>query len=178
MGASKLDVRKPFEEIRMTYNDKLLPSIFKGWQDYQEALIKAVELLDSDQLGLRVSSNLRSVGEILAHIVGARARWFYLMMREGGEEFKALGKWGRGEPEARNAEDYVNGLLTAWKRMHEIMDRWTAEDWEKTWPGKDEYDPEVVTRQWVIWHLIEHDLHHGGEISLTLGMHGIRGVAL
>ena len=104
--------------------------------------------------------------------------WFYLMMREGGEEFKALGKWGRGEPEARNAEDYVNGLLTTWKRMHEIMDLWTEEDWEKTWPGKDEYDPEVVTRQWVIWHLIEHDLHHGGEISLTLGMHGIRGLAL
>jgi uncharacterized damage-inducible protein DinB len=25
----------------------------------------------------------------------------------------------------------------------------------------------------VVWHLIEHDLHHGGELSLTLGMHGV-----
>jgi len=25
----------------------------------------------------------------------------------------------------------------------------------------------------VIWHLIEHDLHHGGEIALTLGLHGL-----
>jgi uncharacterized damage-inducible protein DinB len=25
----------------------------------------------------------------------------------------------------------------------------------------------------VVWHVLEHDLHHGGEISLTLGMHGI-----
>ena len=30
-----------------------------------------------------------------------------------------------------------------------------------------------LTRQWIIWHVIEHDLHHGGEVSLTLGMHGL-----
>jgi hypothetical protein len=22
-----------------------------------------------------------------------------------------------------------------------------------------------LSRQWVIWHVIEHDLHHGGELS-------------
>ena len=32
------------------------------------------------------------------------------------------------------------------------------------------------TRQWVIWHLIEHDLHHGGEISLTLGAHELTAI--
>jgi uncharacterized damage-inducible protein DinB len=25
----------------------------------------------------------------------------------------------------------------------------------------------------VVWHVMEHDLHHGGELSLTLGMHGM-----
>ena len=34
-----------------------------------------------------------------------------------------------------------------------------------------------TTRQWVIWHLIEHDVHHGGEISLTLGMPASFGAA-
>ena len=29
------------------------------------------------------------------------------------------------------------------------------------------------SRQWIIWHLIEHELHHGGELSLTLGVHGL-----
>jgi hypothetical protein len=28
-------------------------------------------------------------------------------------------------------------------------------------------------RKWVIWHLLEHDLHHGGELSFVLGMHGL-----
>jgi uncharacterized damage-inducible protein DinB len=31
----------------------------------------------------------------------------------------------------------------------------------------------VRTRGWIIWHVVEHDLHHGGELSLTLGMHGV-----
>ena len=27
------------------------------------------------------------------------------------------------------------------------------------------------TRQWLIWSIIKHDLHHGGEVSFTLGTH-------
>jgi uncharacterized damage-inducible protein DinB len=30
-----------------------------------------------------------------------------------------------------------------------------------------------VSRSWVIYHVMEHDLHHGGELSLTLGIHGL-----
>jgi uncharacterized damage-inducible protein DinB len=29
----------------------------------------------------------------------------------------------------------------------------------------------TVSRQWIIWHIIEHDLHHGGELSYSLGIH-------
>lgn len=38
-------------------------------------------------------------------------------------------------------------------------------------------EPVTLTRSWVIWHLIEHALH-GGEISLTLGMHELAAPAL
>jgi uncharacterized damage-inducible protein DinB len=31
----------------------------------------------------------------------------------------------------------------------------------------------TYTRGWVIWHVIEHDIHHGGEIAYSLGMHGL-----
>ena len=31
-----------------------------------------------------------------------------------------------------------------------------------------------VSRSWVIYHVMEHDLHHGGEVSLILGMNGLR----
>jgi hypothetical protein len=31
----------------------------------------------------------------------------------------------------------------------------------------------TLSRRWVIWHLLEYDLHHDGELLLTLGMHGL-----
>ena len=31
-----------------------------------------------------------------------------------------------------------------------------------------------LSRAWIVWHVLEHDLHHGGEISHTLGMHGLQ----
>jgi uncharacterized damage-inducible protein DinB len=27
---------------------------------------------------------------------------------------------------------------------------------------------------WVVWHVLEHDLHHGGEITRMLDLHGLQ----
>ena len=142
-------------------------------------MIKAISPLDPEQLGLRAAPNLLSVGEISAHIVRSRAVWFYLVMQEGEEEFKTFSKWNvHGDP-SRSAVDIVNGLEATWKGMHDIIARWTPEDWEKTWPDEDDAStPDVLTRQWIIWHLIEHDLSHSGEISIMLGSHGLQGLKL
>ena len=99
-------------------------------------------------------------------------------MGEGGQEFAALGAWDRKEMPTRNATELVNALEMTWQVMQEALARWTPAEWEQTYEGKDAGEPVSFTRQWVIWHLIEHDLHHGGEISLTLGMHGLMAPAL
>jgi hypothetical protein len=33
-------------------------------------------------------------------------------------------------------------------------------------------------RGWVAWHVMEHDLHHAGEISQILGTKGLSGLGL
>jgi uncharacterized damage-inducible protein DinB len=165
-------------EYAMTADTKLISSIYEGWHAFQEVMTKAIEPLTSDQLAFRSASDLRSVAEITAHVIGARARWFYLLMGEGGEEFKALGGWDRQGAVARSAAELVSGLETTWRGMQAAISRWTEEEWDMTWPGEDDSEPEVITRQWVIWHLIEHDLYHGGEISITLGTHGVRALEL
>ena len=162
------------QEVNLANNADLIPAIFEGWNTYQNLLVEALRPLNEDQLALRTSPKLRSIGQIAANMIGARARWFYLLMGEGGERFKALGKIDRRGAPDRSAEELVQGLEDTWQGMKAAMDRWSAEDWARTWPGEDETEPEMITRQWVIWHLIEHDLHHGGEISLTLGANGIK----
>jgi uncharacterized damage-inducible protein DinB len=105
-------------------------------------------------------------------MIGARARWFHNLMSEGDEEFAALGTWDRRGMPTRSASELVGGLKTTWRVMQQAMARWTPAEWTQTYQG-EEGDPPSFTRQWVVWHLIEHDVHHGGELSLTLGMHGV-----
>ena len=153
----------------MTELQTLTSTIYEGWYTYQALLIKALTPLSPDQLALRAAPTLRSIEDIATHVIGARARWFYLLMGEGGEAFA-----DREEMPPRTAAELIQGLEITWQGMQAAIARWTPSDWQHTYPGdENDGEPAIITRQWVIWHLIEHDLHHGGEISLTLGMHGL-----
>jgi uncharacterized damage-inducible protein DinB len=155
-----------------------LSALYPGWQNYQSLLIKALEPLSPDQLNLKAAPNLRSIEEIATHMIGARARWFYKLMGEGGAEFAALGGWDGKDGPVRSASEIADGLVMTWKGMQAAIARWSPEQWGQTYPGEDSSEPEAITRPWVIWHLIEHDLHHGGEISLILGMHELKALDL
>ncbi len=94
-------------------------------------------------------------------------------MKESDELFVTLGAWGRPDRSPESADILIQGLETTWQAMQAAIVRWTPDDWEQTFAEGHPYAPMIITPQWVIWHLIEHDLHHGGEISLTMGMHGL-----
>ena len=62
--------------------------------------------------------------------------------------------------------------------LDECLRRWTPEDLAVEFSRERRTGTQTFTRQWVIWHLIEHDIHHGGELSLILGSHGLTGLDL
>jgi uncharacterized damage-inducible protein DinB len=162
----------------LTENRELIATIYEGWHTYQKEVTRIIGRLDSEQLAIRAGPGLRTVGEMAGHVIAARARRFYQLMGLGGEEFKAFSRWDRRGAKDRTAEELVKGLESTWKGMHEAIASWTADDWKKSWPREYDGEPKVIMRQWVIWHLIEHDLHHGGEISITLGAHGVPALEL
>ncbi len=157
----------------MTEQPSTLGTIYEGWGNYQALLIRAITPLSGEQLALGVAPGLRSVDTTVRHMIGARGRWFNSLLGEGGDELKKLSGWDRRDAPPRSAAELVQGLETTWRLMHEAIARWTPEEWAITYPGEPPDEPAVLTRHWVIWHLIEHDLHHGGEVSLTLGAHGL-----
>jgi uncharacterized damage-inducible protein DinB len=162
----------------MIDSERLVPGLFEGWKNYQDLLVAALKPLTAEQLALRPAGRLRAVGQAATHVVGARARWFNLLMGEGGEAFEKMGRWDRRGARPRTAAELVQGFEDTWDGMQAAIARWSPGDWQQTWPGEPPDEPETITRAWVIWHLIEHDLHHGGEISLTLGIHGLRAPSL
>jgi uncharacterized damage-inducible protein DinB len=107
------------------------------------------------------------------HIVAARAGWFHYNLQEGGSELHPFLEWYNHEGPPHTADELVSGLETTWQVIKQVLERYTLADLQST--VEDEYDGKVytITRGWVIWHVMEHDLHHGGEIAYSLGMHGL-----
>ena len=141
-----------------------LLSFYKGWDTYQALLIKALAPLSSEELALR------SVGENVAHIISGRVSNF-LVMGEAGPDIVPLEKWDVDGAPPRSAAELVNGLETTWQMIQAALVRWTPADLQDVFvDGEGEQAPRI-TRQWIIWSTIKHDLHHSGEVSLTLGAH-------
>jgi uncharacterized damage-inducible protein DinB len=152
-----------------------LSTFYESWQKYQNHIKEAVAPLTAEQLAQRAAPGLRSIGENAAHIVGCRTGWFtYVLGEDGGPQVKAIADWDEAGAPARSADALVQGLDLTWRLMSDCLGRWSSDDMRKTFT--DDWDGKIVElpRAWVVWHVLEHDLHHGGELSLTLGMHGLR----
>ena len=152
-----------------------LTTFYKGWDTYQQELSKAIAPLSPEQLALRAAPHLRSIYEIATHIIAVRARWFHNVMGEGNEDIAAIAGWDRGKASipVYSAEELVSGLDTTWQLIQHALARWTPADLEYIFEGTRNGEAYRLSRQWVLWHVIEHDLHHGGELSFSLGMHGL-----
>ncbi len=147
-------------------------NFYKGWEVYQGHLVKAIEPLTPEQLELKISPNLRSIGLLAKHIVRTRAGWLYRMMGEGGPDIAAIAEWEH-EGDVPSASELVRGLEVTFRAWQECLQRWTLEDMEYIYRGERWGKPYELSRQWVTWHVIEHDMHHGGELGFSLGAHGL-----
>jgi uncharacterized damage-inducible protein DinB len=159
-----------------------ISTFYAGWEHYNQLIERAVSNLDAPQLSLQAAPHLRSIRTIANHIVGARASWFNIWMGEGGTQLARFTSYNEGsESETRAAAQIVEALGLTWSSLAASLSTWTQDDLDKQFqrptPNAAGERP-WRTRQWIIWHVAEHDLHHGGEISLTLGVHGLAGLGL
>ncbi len=151
-----------------------LEVIYENWRSYQEKLRNCISPLTNEQLLLQPAAHMWPLGQIVQHIISVRAGWFSGTLQDDDEAMNAYMEWGQRESPARNGKELARGLDETWAFIETRLKRWTADDCAQTFP--DEWDGQVwqVSRSWVIYHVMEHDLHHGGEVSLLLGMNGLQ----
>jgi uncharacterized damage-inducible protein DinB len=160
----------------MAEDNFTLKTFYTSWKEYQDHIKGAIAPLTTEQLELRAAPHLRSIGEIALHIIACRAFWFTGFLGEDGdEEMKVYAGWNEaalslGAP-IPTAAELAQGLERTWQFMADCLERWSPTNMHQTFP--DDWDGKQVdlSRAWVVWHVMEHDLHHGGELSLTLGIH-------
>lgn len=143
-----------------------------GWEAYQRQISAALAPLSPEQLALRVAPDLRSIGELACHIIGVRAAWFHVALGIGDAEFAAFQGWNRAGPVSDGAE-LARGMTATWEVIRRAVADFTLADLQAEVTGVRNGEPYRLQRGWIVWHVLEHDLHHGGELSFSLGAHGL-----
>ena len=86
----------------------------------------------------------------------------------------------RAAPDLRSIDElarHVIAVRAGWFHdalEEEALARFTPADLQAAIEKEHGGRTYTFTRGWVVWHVIEHDLHHGGEIAYSLGMHGLK----
>jgi uncharacterized damage-inducible protein DinB len=157
----------------MSQTSETLAFFTQGWHSYQKHLSRALARLTPQQLALRATPHLRSIEELACHLIAVRAGWFHFQLEEGGEDLRALTTWGEPESPPHEAQELVSGLEHTWQVIQEVLGRSTLADLQST--VQDEWDGKIypLTGGWVICHVLQHDLHHGGQLAYSLDMHGL-----
>jgi len=161
----------------MTSEASTLAVVYAGWEADQQRLASLISSLTQERLALRAAPHLRTVSALASHIVAARARMTHWILREGDEGLDALAYWDGADqpapPMIRSAAALAAGLETTWRAISASLHRWTFADLADGIEWEYHGETSRFTRGQVMWNLIRHDYHHGGEIMLTLGVHGI-----
>jgi uncharacterized damage-inducible protein DinB len=173
----------------MTHRMGIDRAFVEDWAEYQRLLLEAIGPLTAEQLSSRTAPFQWAVWQLAAHMASSRAYWFHDVLGEGDAAVREMFRvdsttvpglpledadWEDDERHPRTASELVEAFDRTWAMMDACLGRWSAEDLVVEFPrSRRSGEVRTVTRGWVVWHLIEHDLHHGGEISQILGSNGI-----
>lgn len=170
--------------------DLRLTQLYDGWNGYQTSIANAVAPLTAQQLAWRPAPGHRSVGELVRHIALGRIVWFVRMDAPGSaalaEQIPAWAEDGDGNRHVvedalaitERAADLIHWLNVTWQMVAETLQAWTVADLARGYRHRWNGQVYAVSRQWTLWRIMAHDIHHGGELSLMLGQQGIEAFEL
>ena len=138
---------------------------FDHWDKVRRDLLRAVAVLDDADLEFRPAERYdRTVGDILRHIINVEKGWIdYVVRRE-------LDDW---PPENDGSLTSVSAIEAEISRAHEAMMDYLntipAEDFNRIVQVPGDGTPKLG---WILWHVLEQQIHHRGELYLCLSLLG------
>jgi uncharacterized damage-inducible protein DinB len=148
------------------------------WPQYNRRLRDVVAAMTAEQLAVRPSPKRWPIWATVAHTAGVRVYWLCAVVGEPGAEstpFADLSDegWEDDLDHPRGADELVTALDSTFRVIDRCLDRWTPEMLAD--PIHREYDGtvQIHSRGSILQRLFSHEAYHCGELSQTLGMHGL-----
>ena len=148
------------------------------WPQYNRRIREVIGTMTADELAIRPSADGWPIWATVGHTAAARVYWLCHVVGEPGAERTPFsdpdaGGWEDDLDHPRSADELVGALDSTFAIVEHCLDRWTpgmlAEEIRRTYDGS----MQVHHRGSVLQRLFSHDTYHCGELSQTLGIHGL-----
>lgn len=137
--------------------------LFNHWSEVRKGLYLALDKLADAQLDFTPREGLWSLRETVVHLAGTEDGWL---------RYYTANKWHENPPQAAEYST-ISSLKKLMDEIHERTEKQFGNDIESKMKQicKLPWGSET-TMGWAVWHVIEHEIHHRGEIYLMLGLMG------
>ncbi|CAM3474216.1 MULTISPECIES: DinB family protein [Saccharibacillus] len=152
-------------------------------EDVRRELLQKLQGTTQEELDEELEGNPSTVGSLLYHIAEVETSWLHFDLLQQDRLDPELEVWfprgARNEfgeihsPAGESLEHHLNRLAAVRSDFLHKFRSVDLRDWRTFRSLPDEYD---VTPEWIVYHLIEHEAHHRGQIFRILGTLRRRGV--
>ena len=152
---------------------------YDRWPQYNRRLTDIVGAMSDEQLAIRPAPDRWPIWATVGHTAGARVYWLCTVLGEPGAETTPFGDplsdegWEDDLDHPRPADELVRALDTTWAIIDRCLDRWTPAMLEETIERFYGDERQVHSRASIVQRLLTHEAYHCGELSQTLGIHGL-----
>jgi len=137
-----------------------LYELYPHWETRTNRILESLESRTPYELDFQFRPNMRSLGNLYRHIIAAEIYWMEDVVAQRGKMFSEL-----DEKEFYNSKTILDKWQSVRNRSQEIVKPYSLSDLKKTFltPRK-----KPVELSYILWHVVEHEIHHSGQISAML----------
>ena len=165
---------------RFAYRGRMsIRTAYETWPQYNRRLRELVAPMTEEQLAIRPAPDLLPIWAIVGHTVAMRAYWLCDVVGELGAEStpfwdgSAVIDWADDLENPRSARELVGAVDTTFALIERCLDGWTPDMLTDRIERRYADTVQVHTRASILLRLLTHEAYHCGELSQTLGIHGL-----
>jgi len=152
---------------------------YDRWPQYNRRLTEIVGSMTDKQLAIRPSLDRWPIWATVGHTAGTRVYWLCNVLGEPGAattpfpDSTALDGWEDDLDHPRSAGELVTALDTTFAIIDRCLDVWTPAMLDEVVERSLGDQLQLHSRSSIVQRMFSHEAYHCGELSQTLGIHGL-----
>ena len=160
-----------------------LSLVYDGWVRYNDALLEVLDNAPEEFLLTSAGPDVKPPAEILRHIALGRIEWLaridapgFVDLRSRLPGVRTLDNGAVLVPQdciALERQELRSWLVESAAALERTLSEWTTDDLARTFRHPYQGTDYALSAQWVLFRIVIHDFHHGGQLSLICQLAGV-----